>query len=306
MKTPLSIRLILGLAIALLTACGTQPEQSHIIEKYTDSASRFIDIQGNRIHYKDEGSGEVLVLIHGTASSLHTWDQWQQHLSKQFRVIRMDLPGFGLTGPDKLHRYEIADDIAFLKAFLIALNINEAHLIGNSLGGRIAWQYALEFPEEVKTLTLMNALGYPQASWPPAIQLAMLPGMETLMPIFSSRFIFSQSLKDIYYDRGLITDKTIDRYFELSLVAGNTEAFPKRVKAKLDDQSAAIQHIRVPTLILWGKEDQYFPVANAEKFAADIPDAQIKPYEHVGHLPMEEIPNQSSADLLSFLQAQSD
>lgn len=293
---------ILLLISIFLTACGVNPEQQQIIEKYTDSASRFMDIQGNRIHYKDEGEGEVLLLIHGTASSLHTWDQWQQRLSKQFRVIRMDLPGFGLTGPDKSDRYEIADDIAFLNTFLQALNIDQAHWVGNSLGGRIAWQYAIEYPEQIKTLTLMNALGYPQASWPPAIQLAMLPGMETIMPFVSSRFIFSQSLYDIYFNHELITEKTIDRYYELSLITGNSAAFPKRVKAKLDDQSAAIKQVRVPTLILWGKEDQYFPAANAKKFAADIPGAQVKLYEHVGHLPMEEIPNQSVADLVHFIQ----
>ena len=305
MKQVTSIIFTLLLMTSFLTACSDHPSQQQIVAKYTDSASKFISIRGNQIHYKDEGEGEIIVLIHGTASSLHTWDLWQQLLSKQFRVIRMDLPGFGLTGPDKMDRYEVTDDIDFLKTLLAKLNIEQAHFVGNSLGGRIAWQYTIEYPEAVKTLTLMNALGYPQESWPPAIQLAMSPGMETIMPLVSSRFIFSQSLNDIYFNRELITEQTIDRYFELSLVAGNAEAFPKRVKAKLDDQWQKIDQVSVPTLILWGKEDQYFSAANAMRFATDIPDAKVKLYENVGHLPMEEIPKQSSSDFIKFIQAQS-
>ena len=306
MKPATPVIFILLLVTSFLTACSDHPSQQQIIAKYTDSASKFISVRGNQVHYKDEGEGEVIVLIHGTASSLHTWDQWQQQLSNQFRVIRMDLPGFGLTGPDKMDRYEVTDDINFLKTLLAKLNIKQAHFVGSSLGGRIAWQYAIEYPEAVKTLTLMNALGYPQESWPPAIQMAMSPGMETIMPLVSSRFIFSQSLKDIYFNRELITEPTIDRYFELSLVAGNAEAFPKRVKAKLDDQWKKIDQVSVPTLILWGNEDQYFPATNAMRFATDIHGAEVKLYEDVGHLPMEEIPKDSVSDLVSFIQTQAE
>lgn len=298
-------RVVLILLTTLLAACDSNISKEYLVDKYTDAASQFIGIQGSRVHYKDEGEGEVLVLIHGTASSLLTWDKWAQQLAQQFRVIRMDLPGFGLTGPDKADRYEVSDDIAFLHTFLKKLNVDQAHIVGSSLGGRIAWEYSIEHPQQVQTLTLINALGYAQESWPPAIHFAMLPGMETIMPKLSSRFIFSQSLYDIYFDQDLITEETIDRYFELSLFPGNAEAFPKRVKAKLDDQSEKIRLISKPTLILWGKEDKYFPVANAEKFARDIQDARLRVYEHVGHLPMEEVPDQSLEDLVSFIRSKS-
>ena len=125
-----------------------------------------MSIDGNRVHYRDEGVGVPVVLIHGTASSLHTWDQWVQHLKPSYRVIRLDLPGFGLTGPDRAHRYEIEDDVALLTAFLARLEVEKVHLAGSSLGGRIAWQLALENPEKVSSLTLVNALGYPQEKWP--------------------------------------------------------------------------------------------------------------------------------------------
>lgn len=164
----------------------------------------------------------------------------------------MDLPGFGLTGPDRMDRYEVSDDVVFLAEFLKELNIESAHIAGSSLGGRIAWQFALESPKSVQSLTLINALGYPQASWPPPIEMAQWPGIDWVMARISPRFMYKIGLKDAYFDERLIDDKLVDRYFDLSRYPGNMEAFPKRVKARLDKNSALITGIRVPTLILWG------------------------------------------------------
>jgi len=132
--------LIVLVCSLLLSACGVSPDQDALLEKYTNSHSKFVSLDGNRVHYRDEGQGEVIVLLHGTASSLHTWDEWVQGLSKEYRVIRMDLPGFGLTGPDQENRYEVDDDVAFLNNFLAKLGLNSVHLAGSSLGGRIAWE----------------------------------------------------------------------------------------------------------------------------------------------------------------------
>lgn len=297
-----SIWALLSLSL-LLSGCQPYLTKSEILEKYTDSESKFIEVRDNQVHYKDQGQGDIILLIHGTASSLHTWDRWAQTLAQHYRIIRMDLPGFGITGADVNDRYEVSDDVAFINEFLTKLAVKNVHFVGSSLGGRIAWEYSLHYPTQVKSLTLINALGYEQDSWPPAIQLAMLPGMETLMPKLSSRFVFSQSLKDIYFNRALITDQTIDRYYDLSLYPGNAEAFPKRVKAKLDDQEANIKKIRVPALILWGVEDNYFPVANAHKFHEDIKQSKLKIYENAGHLPMEEVPEESLKDLQGFIES---
>lgn len=298
----LLIWIVISIA-SILSGCKPSLTKGEILEKYTDGESKFIEVRSNRVHYKDQGQGEILLLIHGTASSLHTWNMWSQAFADHFRVIRMDLPGFGLTGPDVSHSYEIEDDVTFISEFLEKLGVSNAHFVGSSLGGRIAWEYSLEHPNQVKSLTLINALGYKQESWPPAIQLAMLPGMETLMPKLSSRFVYSQSLKDIYFDHSLIGDDTIDRYYDLSLYPGNAEAFPKRVKAKLDDQEQRITQIAVPTLILWGAEDRYFPVKNAYRFHEDIKQSQLKIYENVSHLPMEEVPEQSSNDVIQFIKS---
>lgn len=285
-----------------LTACAEPIKQSWLEQKYSNSASRFMSVDGNRVHYRDEGVGEPLVLIHGTASSLHTWDEWVQALKLNYRVIRLDLPGFGLTGPDRADRYEIEDDVRLLRAFLARLGLEKVHLAGSSLGGRIAWQLALEYPGKVESLTLLNALGYPQERWPMPIEMAQWPVMDKIMASFSPRFMYASGLKDVYFDASLVDEGLVDRYFELSRYPGNLAAFPKRVQARLDTDAALIPGIRVPTLILWGKEDKYFPVGNAHRFGADIANSRVHVYPYVGHLPMEEVPELSLAHFDAFIR----
>ena len=297
------------LLVSLLSACAQPVSTDWIQQKYTNQTSKFITVDGNRVHYRDEGrdqgrdqgSGETIILLHGTASSLHAWDAWAQGLKNNHRIIRMDLPGFGLTGPDRLDRYEVSDDVAFLSAFMNQLEIKQAHIVGSSLGGRIAWQYALEFPDQVESLTLINALGYPQARWPPAIEMGQWPIVDQIMEHFSPRFMYEIGLKEVYFDKGMVNDALVDRYYEMSRYPGNLAAFPKRVKAQLDTDSLSIQGIHVPTLILWGEEDIYFPVARAHQFKHDIKGARLHTYSNVGHLPMEEVPNQSMSDFNQFI-----
>ncbi|MBW3227261.1 alpha/beta fold hydrolase [Marinobacter adhaerens] len=293
----------LALTISLfLTACSQPIDQFWLEQKYGSPASRFMPIDGNRVHYRDEGVGEPLVLIHGTASSLHTWDKWAQELKSNYRVIRLDLPGFGLTGPDRADRYEIEDDVRLLTAFLARLGVEKVHLAGSSLGGRIAWQLALDYPEKVTSLTLLNALGYPQERWPLPIEMAQWPIMDDVMASFSPRFMYASGLKDVYFNDSLVNERLVDRYFELSRYPGNLAAFPKRVQARLDTNSLLIPGIRVPTLILWGEEDNYFPVGNAHRFGADITNSRVHVYPDVGHLPMEEVPELSLAHFTAFIR----
>lgn len=286
----------------VLSACSSSLDKNALIEKYTNQHSQFMPLQGMQVHYRDEGTGDVILLLHGTASSLHTWDSWSDELKKSYRVIRLDLPGFGLTGPHPLDAYEVKNDVAFINSFIEQLAIKDFHIAGSSLGGRIAWEYSLQYPEQVKSLTLINSLGYPQASWPPAIEMAQWPVLDFLVANVSPRPMFDIGLKEIYFDNNLVSESLINRYYELAHYPGNMSAFPKRVKAKLDTQSDKIKHISVPTLILWGEEDLYFPVKRASNFHSDIAHSSLITYSDVGHLPMEEVPLQSVNDFKSFIK----
>uniref|UniRef100_UPI00404B205D alpha/beta fold hydrolase n=1 Tax=Fulvivirga sp. TaxID=1931237 RepID=UPI00404B205D len=129
---------------------------------YANEESKFVDIDGMDVHYRVEGSGPTLVLLHGTSSSLHTWDAWTEILKDDFTIVRMDLPAFGLTGPNTTKDYSLVAYSQFLDKFLAAVNVDTFYLAGNSLGGGIAMNYTLDHPERVKKLILIDASGYPR------------------------------------------------------------------------------------------------------------------------------------------------
>ena len=172
-------RLMTLALLVLLTGCASMGMASRPLSEltnhYTTDESRFIAVDGLRIHYRDEGSGPVLVLLHGVASSLHTWDGWVAEMKDQYRIIRLDLPAHGLTGPDPgVERYDTQYMVEKLDRFLDKLGIERLSLAGNSLGGFISWNYALQRPQRVDKLILIDSAGYPQempfimdfASWP--------------------------------------------------------------------------------------------------------------------------------------------
>ncbi|MCX7679710.1 MAG: alpha/beta hydrolase, partial [Spirochaetes bacterium] len=142
--------------------------------QYAPPPSKFLNLSGLLVHYRDEGKGFPVVLIHGTSSSLHTWDGWTKALISRYRVIRMDIPAFGLTGPTKERDYSPQAYVKFLEDFLNKLNISKFHLAGNSLGGLIAWNYALAYPQKVEKLVLIDAAGYPFRTMPPIFRLAKI------------------------------------------------------------------------------------------------------------------------------------
>ena len=131
-------------------------------DKYAYPSSSFISIDGINVHYRDVGKGEAILLIHGTGASLHTWEKWIDILSPGYRVISFDLPGFGLTGPDPNHNYQISRYTAILDSLMVKLKVDSFHIAGNSLGGLVAWRYTTQFPQKILTLNLIDAAGLPQ------------------------------------------------------------------------------------------------------------------------------------------------
>ena len=123
---------------------------SELKKTYANQYSKFIEIEGMNVHYRDEGEGQVIVLLHGTGASLHTWDKWTEDLKNNFRVIRLDLPAYGLTGPHPKNKYSLPDYSNFLNSFVESIGVDNFILSGNSLGGAIAWYYASEYQNKVK------------------------------------------------------------------------------------------------------------------------------------------------------------
>ena len=160
------IVVVLSLLIAVLFGYRDIPTDKLKI-KYAQKPSSFTSINGIDTHFRDEGNKTdsiPIVLIHGTGASLHTFDQWTNRLTQDFRVVRMDLPGYGLTNPFLDQDYSIDHYVEFINAFLEKQNIKRCIIGGNSLGGHIAWQYALQHPQKVDRLILIDAGGLPSRS----------------------------------------------------------------------------------------------------------------------------------------------
>lgn len=280
-------------------------------EKYTNEHSKFMNIDGLHIHYRDEGPLSTkstsfekypLLLLHGALSSLHTFDAWTRELIKDFRVIRLDLPGFGLTGQSPGAIYNEQLYLECLTNFLDNLQVKKCNIAGNSLGGWIAWEFALNHPERVNKMILIGAAGYlKRKDFPMPFKMAQTPFINKFIKHLTTRTLVEKFLNDVYCDKRKLTEEVIERHYELFLLEGNQKAFIKIANTRFGRNADSIKNIKSPTLILWGDEDKWIPLEHAYQFKKDLPNSTLIHYENVGHVPMEEIPEQSAIDAKSFL-----
>ena len=304
--------ILLLAALAALFFWGYAPDTNaaQMERKYGSAASRFAKLEpGLRVHYRDEGKqdGPVLVLIHGSNASLHTWEQWVGILGKDYRIISLDLPGHGLTGNNPAGVYDSASYVRVVDRLLTKLNVDKAVIGGNSMGGGVSWAYALKHPEKVEALLLVDASGQPYArsgKTPLGFRLMRMPVIKEAARFIAPRSIFESSVKTSMSVQSEIDDKLIDRYWELNRYPGNRNATMQRFsnsKSMVPGTKERLSTIKVPVLILWGAEDNLIPVTAAKWFAEAMPQAKLIIYPNVGHIPMEEIPQKSGNDVKIWL-----
>ena len=301
----------LALALVAAFALGYAPDTDPVAmkAKYANSASRFVDVGGGlAMHVRDEGKpdGPVLVLLHGSNASLQTWEPWVARLGARYRIISVDQIGHGLTGPNPTGQYDADAFVGTLDALLVKLGIGRFALAGNSMGGFVAWEYALAHPDKVTRLVLIDAAGPPEdptKKLPIGFAIARMPGLNRLGEVITPRALFEKSLRQTAFNQAIITPAVIDRYWELNRYPGNRHATLQRFAAYAGRQrdTARIGTITAPTLILWGAEDRLIPASGAAWFASHIPGARAIVYPAIGHLPMEEAADRSAADADAFL-----
>ncbi|WJG08478.1 alpha/beta hydrolase [Aliiglaciecola sp. LCG003] len=304
--------IIISLAIYLYLNKAPDKSVAELSQRWAPEPSQFVNIAGMNIHLRDEGpksDPEPIILIHGTSASLHTWDGWVEALKEQRRVIRFDLPAFGLTGPDPQNNYTIEHYAEVVLAVLDKLKVDKGVLAGNSLGGYIAWATAVLHPDRVSKLILVDASGYPykSESVPLAFKLSKNPIASRLLKNVLPRALVARSVKNVYANPDLVTDALIDRYYELTLRTGNRDALKERFKQTLPGPLVnKIRTIKVPTLLIWGKKDQLIPVEFATMFEQDIANSQLIIYDDLGHVPHEEDPHTTVLAVKQFLQSNND
>ena len=307
-----SLKIILGFSLLIIIVIYFFGYQDIPIDqlkkKYTNSSSSFLLVDGMKVHYRDEGDKKdsiPIVLIHGTGSSLHTYNLWTKELSINHRIIRMDLPGYGLTGPFSDRNYSIENYVTFLKHFLELIGIKKCILAGNSLGGNIAWNFTTKYSEMVEELILIDATGYPlkSKSVPLAFKVAQTPIIQDIFTFITPRFVAKASIENIYKDKTKVSEELVDRYFELILREGNRQAFVDRFKVKYDTIShKKIKLISQRTLILWGEDDELIPLEMAYLFHNDLSNDTLVILKNAGHVPMEESPSESLKPVIKFLK----
>jgi len=304
------ISLVAALLVSVLdvTGCSTLGVSNIPVDQmkmnYSTGDDKFFSYKGMEVRYRDEGSGPVLVLLHGVCSSLETWDGWVSQMKGQFRVIRLDIPGFGITGP-ALDRndYSIERAVEFLDTFATHANFSIA---GNSLGGYIAWNYALKYPHKVNKLILIDPVGYTQ-KMPWLLRFASNPVIRPMARHIMPRMFFDKAVYQVYGDKSKVTPEIKKRYFEFAMREGNKGSYVDiftlmRKQNESPTLSNEIPNIKAPTLVMWGTKDEWIPFENLDKWKKDLPSATFISYDGAGHVPMEELPEITAKDALEFLR----
>lgn len=307
-------RMVLAVAgLLALGACAKRDIAWTTLEaKYASPASKYADLPGGlHVHYRDEGNpaGPAVVLVHGFAASLQAWEPWRARLGQDYRVISLDLPGHGLTRAPAGYTASIDGNVAVVDELTRRLGAKAFVLGGNSMGGGVAWNYALRHPDRLRGLILVDSAGWPsprrKGDGPPAIfKLLGNPAGRAVLKSLDPTPLAKKGLAQAYVDPALVTPALIARYTEMSRAPGHRDillTMQNRARAPVTAETFAAIH--TPTLVMVGEADKVIPAAQSRALAGAIPGAKLIAYPGVGHVPMEQIPDRSAADVLAFLKA---
>jgi len=281
------------------------PDKSRTVleAQYAGPPSEFLTAAGMRLHVRDTGPRDApaVIMLHGLGSSLHTWEAWAEALSPRFRVVRYDLPGFGLTGPDPTGDYSDRRSAAVLGGLMDALAIHKASLIGNSMGGKLAWQFAAQHPDRVDKLVLVSPDGFASPGFAYG-KTPDVPIVARALPYTLPTWLLRMNLVPAYGDASRLTDATVARYRDMMLAPGDRQALLDRTaQVLLQPPDAMLRRIQAPTLLVWGEQDRLIPISNAQDYLKDIATCRLVKLPGLGHVPQEEDPAGSLPAVQAFL-----
>jgi pimeloyl-ACP methyl ester carboxylesterase len=291
----------------LIWAWSPDKTRANLESKYLAQSSDYVSVLGLNVHVRDSGprGAPVLILLHGFGSSLHTWEPWAARLAQTYRVIRYDQPGAGLTGTDPTGDYSDTRGLAVLTALLNHFDVQQATLIGNSMGGKLAWKFAAKFaatePDRVTKLVLISPDGYASPGFD-YDKSPVVPWVVSAMRYALPKSMLRSSLTAAYGDPARLTDATLTRYHDLMLAPGVRDGMIARMKQmRLVRPEPLLRQIKVPVLLMWGEKDGMIPFANAQDYGRVLPNSRLVSFPDLGHVPHEEAPDQSVRALEAFL-----
>ena len=305
MRRRIALALVL-LGLGGLAACAVTPDlpRERLEARYLADAGDMVALAGTTLHIRESGPREAqaVVMLHGLASSLHTWQGWAEAMTPEFRVIRLDLPGSGLSPPDASGSYADERSVGLLLALLDQRGVARADIIGNSIGGRIAWRFAAAHPDRVRRLVLVSPDGFASAGFQydeaPDVPLVM-QAMRYVLP----RWALRPNIEAAYAEPEALSEAVLDRYHDLLRAPGARAAMIERMsQTVLRDPVPMLRGIDAPVLLLWGAQDRLIPVANGQDYLAALPDARLVTLPGLGHVPQEEDAAASVVPVLEFLR----
>lgn len=305
MKIALTVIVVL-LALIVITGIWLytpDKSQAALTAEYATADDQFIPVSGLHLRVRDTGPKDAppIILLHGFGSSLDTWEGWAKLLSGPYRVIRFDLPGFGLSGQDPTGDYSDDRSVAVLGALMDALSLERASLVGNSLGGKIAWLFAAQHTARVDKLVLVSPDGFASPGFEYG-KPAKVPAVAGILPYVLPTALVRMSLRPAYADDSALTPAVVTRYRDMMLAPGIRQAIVARMQqVLLRPPEPVLSRIQAPTLLLWGEEDGMIPFANSADYMKWIPNCRIAALPLLGHVPMEEAPARSLAPVQAFL-----
>jgi pimeloyl-ACP methyl ester carboxylesterase len=301
------IKTICIVILLALSGCVRVPPPGNLEHSWGER--QVFDFHGVKINYYEAGQGSPVILLHGFGACSYTWRFLAPVLARDHRVYAIDLKGFGLSAKPADGKYAVSDQADLVAAFIRRRDLHDLALVGHSMGGGVAlmtyFKVRPDAPARIKKLVLIDSAGYPQ-KLPWFIRFARMPIINAIGRLLPPRFVTYLVLRKCYYDKDKITDQQIDTYAYYGNLPGAREALAATarqiVPADLEALTAQYKTIGVPTLIIWGAEDEVVPLAVGKKFQRDIPDSELKIIPKCGHIPPEEQPQETNRLVTKFLK----
>ena len=291
--------------------------KNEIIAKHAKGASDFLELSdGSKIHFRDEGNkdGKVLLLVHGFNGSLFNYEPLVPYLRDNYRMISLDLPAHGLTGAVESDLYSHKAYQNVIEEVVKILEIDRFYFVGHSMGGMIAWRYALDNMDRLNGLIIIGSAffgneqefeDFQSINAPPiAFELIESKFFIRLLEFITPRILVKEGISQSVYDQSIVTDELVDQFHDIILMEGTRLAVGRLAEVHEDDFIADpldLKKIIIPSLIIHGEEDNLVDIRFIDHFIEQIPNSKLISYPKVGHMIPMEVPLQLSEDIREFI-----
>lgn len=303
-KGLLGVIVLIGVLLIIGAVIYRDTPVAEVEAKWATPPSQFVEIDGVRMHYRDEGEGPVVVLLHANYSSLFMWEPWVVALRERYRVIRLDLPAHGLTGPEPSGNYTLERIQQLFEKFVDEKGLERFTVVGTSIGGTVAMRYTADHSDRIERLVLISP-----GSLEPRVRGRTTPAnvpkaadlLGYILPKSFTRFMLTND----YGDPERVTDAVVDEWYEMWMREGNRLAMlnllRQYVSGGVEDK---IRAVSVPVLLIWGEKNKRVPLALAyetKDLLVNSPEVRLEVLPGIGHMLVQEAPEASSQLIRRYL-----